>query len=152
MSDKMSCKEVRIDMMGLIDNEISAEQKEKLLEHIAGCPSCQKMYEDFQSLKKDTKDMKFKKLSEIYWDDYWTQVYNRMERGVSWILISIGVMILLAYGGYEVMRDFFLDPQKPLLLKIGAGAFTAGMIVLFVSVLREKLMIRKIDKYRSVER
>ncbi len=152
MSTKLTCKEVRINMMGLLDNEISEEQKAALLGHIESCPSCQKMYNDFRTLKKDTQEMKFKKLPEIYWDDYWTQVYNRMERGFSWILISIGVMILLVYGGYEVTRDFFLDPQKPLLLKIGVGAFTAGIIVLFVSVLREKLMIRKIDKYRSVER
>ena len=152
MNAKLTCQEVRINMMGLLDNEIKGERKEVLLKHIEGCSSCQKMYNEFRTLKKDTKDMKFKKLPEIYWDDYWTQVYNRIERGFSWILISIGAMILLAYGGYEVMRDFFLDPQKPLLLKIGAGAFTAGMIVLFVSVLREKLMIRKIDKYRSVER
>ena len=152
MDAKQTCKEVRIHMMGLLDNEISGQKKEALLKHIANCPSCKKEYETFKALKRDTKDMKLKKLPEIYWDDYWTQVYNRMERGLSWVLISIGIMILLVYGGFEVMRDFFLDPQKPLLLKIGTGALSVGMIVLFISVLREKLMIRKIDKYRSVER
>ncbi len=152
MNAKLACKDVRIKLMGLIDNEISGEEKEDLLKHIEGCPSCKKIYNEFRTLKKETKEMKFKKLPEIYWDDYWTHVYNRMERGIGWILLSIGIIVLFSYGGYEILRDFFLDPQKPFLLKIGTGTLTAGMIVLFVSVLREKLLIRKIDKYRSVER
>ena len=96
--------------------------------------------------------MKFNKLPEVYWDEYWTHVYNRIERGLSWIFVSIGLIILLGYGSYQVMQDFYLNSDEPVLIKMGVGLLTAGMIILFISVLREKLMIRKVDKYRSVER
>ena len=152
MAAKLTCKEVRINMMGLLDNEISEKKKEELLTHIEGCSSCKKVYQKFYFLKKETVKMKFKKLPDIYWDDYWTHVYNRMERSLGWIFVSIGMIVILSYGSYEIMRDFFLNPQKPLIIKIGAGTLAAGMVVLFVSVLREKIRIRKVDKYRSVER
>ena len=150
--DNITCKEARFQIMGLIDNELSEEQASILQAHIKECKECSNIYNSFTQLKKGTNEMAIKKLPEMYWDDYWNHVYNRIERGFSWILISIGAMLILAFGSYEIMRDFYLNPSKPLILKIGSGVLIAGVIVLFVSVLREKLMIRKVDKYRSVER
>lgn len=149
---KMECSEIRILLTGLIDGEIDESQKQNLFDHLKTCKSCQETYNSFVQLKKDTDDMKLKKLPEVYWDEYWTNVYNRIERGISWIFVSIGLIIILAYGSYQVMQEFYLSPEQPMFIKIGVGLLTAGMIVLFISVLREKMMIRKVDKYRSVER
>ncbi len=149
---KLTCEEAQIRIMGLIDGELSTVQEKELNEHLQSCASCQKKYEAFVGLKKEAKEMKLKKLPEMYWDDYWDQVYNRMERGMSWVLLSIGFILLLIYGSYEVLYDFFINPAKPLVLKIGVGIFTLGVVILFVSVFREKLMVRKVDQYRSVKR
>ena len=151
-SNKLNCDQSQILMMGLLDNELSREERSSLMAHVESCNKCLKKYDSFVQLKKDTGEMKLKKLPEMYWDDYWTHVYNRIERGISWILVSIGAMLLMAYGGYEMMHEFYLDTSKPMIIKIGAAILTMGMIILFVSVLREKLMIRKVDKYRRVER
>lgn len=151
-SNKLNCDQSQILMMGLLDNELSGEERSSLMAHVESCNKCLKKYDSFVQLKKDTGEMKLKKLPEMYWDDYWTHVYNRIERGISWILVSIGAMLLMAYGGYEMMHEFYLDTSKPMIIKIGAAILTMGMIILFVSVLREKLMIRKVDKYRRVER
>ena len=151
-SNKLNCDQSQILMMGLLDNELSGEERSSLMAHVESCNKCLKKYDSFVQLKKDTGEMKLKKLPEMYWDDYWTHVYNRIERGISWILVSIGAMLLMAYGGYEMMHEFYLDTSKPMIIKIGAAILTLGMIILFVSVLREKLMIRKVDKYRRVER
>ena len=96
--------------------------------------------------------MRFRALPEMYWDEYWQHVYNRIERGIGWIFLSIGFIIVLAFSGYEFLKDFFLNPQEPLLLRIGVGFLGLGFIIVFVSVLREKLMVRKYDKYRRVVR
>lgn len=149
---KIECAEARILITGLVDEEITDKQKQDLFAHLESCKVCQATYESFVQLKKETSEMKFNKLPEVYWDEYWTHVYNRIERGLSWIFVSIGLIILLGYGSYQVMQDFYLNPDEPILIKMGVGLLTAGMIILFISVLREKLMIRKVDKYRSVER
>ncbi len=149
---KLTCEEAQIRIMGLIDGELSTVQKKELREHLQTCSSCQKKYEAFVGLKNEAKEMKLKKLPEMYWDDYWDHVYNRMERGISWVLLSIGFILLLIYGSYEVLYDFFINPAKPLVLKMGVGIFTLGVVILFVSVFREKLMVRRMDQYRSVKR
>jgi len=153
MSKKtLTCEQAQIRIMGLLDEELSAAEAQELNEHLEICPVCRAQYDEFSGLRKGTAEMKFKKLPEMYWDEYWTHVYNRMERGISWVLVSIGFIILFAYGSYDVLQDFYMNPAKPVLMKIGVGLFSLGIIVLFVSVLREKIMVRKLDKYRSIER
>lgn len=148
----IDCKQAEVLMMGLLDNELSEKQHQDIQTHLAECKACSAKFESYKNLKKDTKKMKFKNLPEVYWDEYWQNVYNRIERGVGWIFFSIGAIILLIFAGYEIFQEFFLNPEEPIGIKIGMGFFGVGLIVLFVSVLREKLMIRKVDKYRSVQR
>lgn len=147
-----ACEEARVLMMGLMDNELDENQKKKVLEHLASCEECAKQYKAFNNLKKETSEMKFKKLPEMYWDEYWNHVYNKLERGIAWIILSLGAILIFSYGAYEMTYEFFFDGTISLFLRISTGIFTFGIIILTVSVLREKLMIRHIDKYRSIKR
>ncbi len=148
----ISCEQAEMLMMGLLDNELNGEETQEVQEHLAACKSCAAKYESFKNLKKDTAEMKFKNLPEVYWDEYWQHVYNRIERGIGWIFFSVGAIIISIITGYTIFQEYFLNPEEPLGLKIGIGFLGIGTIVLFVSVLREKLMVRKVDKYRSILR
>ena len=148
----IDCKQAQVLMMGLLDNELDERQRQNVQSHLAQCKSCSEKFDSYKNLKKDTKEMKFKNLPEVYWDEYWQNVYNRIERGIGWIFFSIGAIILLSFAGYELLNEFFLNPKEPIGIKIGVAFGGVGFIVLFISVLREKLMVRKVDKYRSVKR
>ncbi|HEM49207.1 MAG TPA: zf-HC2 domain-containing protein, partial [Caldithrix sp.] len=37
---KPACEEMRVLMMGLMDNELDASQKKKVLEHLVSCEEC----------------------------------------------------------------------------------------------------------------
>ncbi len=150
--NQITCEQAQILMMGMLDGELNAQQKKQVEEHLDRCANCAKTYQAFKKLKKETSDMKLKPLPEMYWDEYWQHVYNKIERGIAWILVSIGAIIILAYSVWQAMEQFFIDPMEPLSMKIGVGALVLGTIILFVSVLREKIMLRKDDKYRSIKR
>ena len=79
-------------------------------------------------------------------------VYRRMERGLGWILLSAGAIPLLLYGGWQFASDWFTNDAVPLWLRIAGGAMGAGVIILFVSVLRETLFFRKNERYKDIER
>ena len=148
----MKCDQARLLMMGYLDKESRDEEVKALEEHLKTCASCRREWESFQKLKQETSQMKFKPIPEMFWDDYWQNVYNRMERGISWILISVGAILLLAYAAYDLFETFFLNPQEPLVEKIGLGLLLLGLIILLISVIREKMMVRRVDKYRRVLR
>ena len=86
------------------------------------------------------------------WDQYWSNIYNRLERKFGWILFSIGLIVLISTGGFYAIKGFLMSPDIPLPEKLGLSAFFLGSAILIVSVLREKLTLRKTDKYKDIIR
>ena len=64
--------------------------------------------------------MELKQPSKEVWKVYWLSVYNRLERSIGWIFLSIGAMILLFFGGYKIVEGIIQDANTPLFLKIGS--------------------------------
>ena len=71
----------------------------------------------------------------------------RNSRGVGWLLIIIGILALSGVGVYE----FIVDPGLPIWMKLIITAIYGGLAVLLFSVLRQRLIERKSDKYKDVE-
>ncbi|MEA1913464.1 MAG: hypothetical protein U9N06_06515 [candidate division WOR-3 bacterium] len=129
-----------------LDKELSNEDKEEL----------EKIVSEDENLKKELKELKeMQKVmnmlkpanSDQEWENYWQNLYNRLERGIGWILISIGAILVLAFLGFEFIKDLIQDPKLALYFKIGLMALLLGLIILFVSVVRERILMRKYDKY-----
>ncbi len=91
--------------------------------------------------------MKYKEPPDEACEKYWSKVYNRLERGLSWILISIGVMVLLFYGGFKAVESLVKDSTVAVFLKVAILVLLAGLVILFVSVIRERIFTYKKDKY-----
>ncbi len=152
MFNDRKCDLYKYLIIQYIDNEISDEDENKLKTHLLSCSNCKKEYEEFQNVKGVSKEMKNKILPDMAWDEYWRHVYNRLERGFSWILISIGAIILLGIAVYHFLWDILSSTQMTFLEKFGILVLVLGFIVLFISVVREKLMVRKHDKYKEIVR
>jgi len=146
------CEKFKILMMKQIDGEITAGEKTELERHLQKCSECQDEFENLTSLREVTREMKKQLLPEMAWEEYWRHLYNRIERGVGWILISIGAIILFGIAIYHFVVDILESTQINGLEKAGILTLAIGFVVLFVSVLREKLMVRRHDKYREIQR
>jgi predicted anti-sigma-YlaC factor YlaD len=152
MNHKSNCEQYQILLMQYVDQEISPENKQKLEDHLNECSSCREELEKFIKIKGVNSTMKNKLLPDMAWDEYWRHLYNRMERGISWIFISIGAIILLGIAVYSFIIGILNESHMTLLEKIGILALAFGFVVLFVSVVREKLMTSKHDKYKEIVR
>ncbi|MCK4576290.1 zf-HC2 domain-containing protein, partial [candidate division WOR-3 bacterium] len=138
-----SHEKYKILMMKYLEGEITKNEKFDFEEHIKACKECQEEIEEFRNLKEVMEDMKYKKPPDEIWKTYWTRVYNRIERGLGWIFTSIGAIILLTYGGFKGVEGLIKDPGVAIIAKIGILAGIAGLAILFVSVLRERIFISK---------
>jgi len=144
--------EIQLKVMSYIDGELSDSESQQIEKLIKSEDEYKKIYLSLKKVKEVTQEMKLRKLPEMYWDDYWEHVYNRIERGISWILISIGIIIVGSFIAWQLIENIIKDRNIHVLLKAGIFLLLSGFLVLVVSVVREKLMIRKVDKYREVER
>ena len=143
----MSCEDLKPLIAGYLDGELSPEQRERLEAHLSGCEDCKRELAEFTALKEKLAMIKFKEPSDAELDRYWGHVYNRLERGLAWILISVGAILVLCYGAFELLDDLIRDPNVALALKIGVVVLVCGAVILFVSLFRERLAVRRVDKY-----
>ena len=152
MKSKTSCEHMSLKIMALLDDELDENEIREVKEHLEKCKQCSDEYASIRKVREAIGTMKFKKLPEFYWDDYWNHIYNRIERGLSWIFISVGTIIILCFAVWEFLDKLIAQHNIHPFLKIGIFIFIIGLIILLISILREKIMVRRVDKYREIKR
>jgi predicted anti-sigma-YlaC factor YlaD len=148
----MACEDYKDLMMGYLDEELSAEQIRQFEEHLRACKDCKAQLQEFRQLKAITDQMTLIEPEDRLWKQYWDGIYNRVERGIGWIIFSVAAILLIIYGGFKAIEALITDPTVGLLLKIAMVALIAGLAILFVSVLRERIFFWSKDRYRNVRR
>ena len=149
----MTCQDYERLLTGYVDRELSDDQRRQVETHLRQCADCSRQLDELVSIKERLTMIKFKEPSDLELKRYWSGIYNRLERGAGWILVSLGTIVVLSLGAIEMIKEMLGDPEVPLLLTIGVVSLIIGGVTLFVSVFRERLSIKKTDKYsREVQR
>ena len=148
----MTCHDYKDIMMGYLDNELSNEQRRQFEEHLTGCSECKAELKEFRKLKAITDEVTLVEPEDKIWQDYWSGVYNRIERRIGWIVFSISAILLAIYGGFKLIEEIITDSSVGILLKAGLLVLIVGLAILLVSVSRERLHIWQKDRYRNVRR
>ena len=149
-SSRKKCDAFQMDLMRLVDNELAETDRSALMEHLQSCRECNEVYEDFKSLKEDTVVLKPFLQPDLPWQEYWQGLYHRLERGLGWTLFSAGAIYLAGLAIYHLLISIWHDPQIGLPVKLAIYGLIFGGAILLISVAREKLSIRKKDKYRRI--
>ncbi len=148
----MNEEELKILLAGYQDGELDEEQHEMVEKYLAEHPDARAELARLEHVKEVTEKVQYDDLPLEVWEGYWQNLYRRLERGIGWIFLSLGAIILLLLGGFYLIRDFFMDPAVGILLKIGIGALIVGGVFLLVSVGRESMFAFRRDRYREVKR
>lgn len=80
---------------------------------------------------------------EHMWEDFLGGVHTRLERRAGWLLLIVGSLLLAACGLYYYVSG----PWAPAWAKVLAALPAAGLVLLFLSVLRQRLRAAKTDRY-----
>jgi anti-sigma factor RsiW len=148
----MTCPDYKGLMMGYLDNELNEQEKKMFTEHLDQCPDCKKELAEFTEIKQLADEVALTEPTDELWQQYWKNIYNRFERTLGWILVSVAAVILLIYGGFKLIEKIIQDPTVDVVLKVGLVALIGGLAILFVSVLKERLCFRKKDPYKDIRR
>lgn len=143
---------VRHLMMAEVDREISGKARLELESALEADPDLRDELETFRRLKEVTDTMTPLKPPGETWDSYWEHVYRRLERGLGWVLVSLGTITVGTWGLWTLVSEVIRDTTMPVYIRWGMLALLAGLVILFVSVVRERLFMRKSDPYKDVVR
>lgn len=139
-------------MMAALDDELSSRERAELERLLGEDTALREEWDRLEKVKEATGEMKYVEPPEEVWDNYWVSVYNRLERGVGWILISIGAMVLIGWAAWHAVGAMLADSDLPGFIKVAVFVVVMGAIILLVSVIREKLFTRRSDRYKGVQR
>lgn len=144
---KLIDKHVGELLSGYLDAELTQQQRQQVEIH---CDTCTKCKSDFDELKAMREEIGRAQLSDID-QDIWRETMDdttvQTSRGIGWLLFIGGLLGALSIGAYELVFDSSLS----LLEKLIVGAIYGGLVALLLSVLRQRLIERKTDKYKDVE-
>ena len=139
-------------LMQALDGELGPDGRRELDGLLADNPELREEWERLSRLKEVTGNMKLRSPPEELWAGYWTSVYSRFERGLAWILVSIGAIVLLSWGAWEFVQDLMADGDLPTFVKWSILALIVGLVMLLVSVLRHRIFVSQSDPYKEIER
>ncbi|NOY89226.1 MAG: hypothetical protein GXO93_07560 [FCB group bacterium] len=145
-------KDKRELLAGYIDGELSDKERQELESELKKNPELKAELEEFKKLKEVTGMVRYADLPDEIWENYWQSLYRKLERGLGWIFLSIGAIILISLGLYQFFKQLYIDSQTPLMVKIGMTALGLGVAILLVSLGRERIFAYKRDRYREVKK
>jgi ferric-dicitrate binding protein FerR (iron transport regulator) len=145
-------EQARRQMMAALDGELSREERADLDRALAEDSELRGEWERLGRVKEATEEMRYREPPEETWEHYWVSVYNRLERGFGWVLISIGALVLIGYGTWHALGELLGDSAVPGFIKLAIFAGLLGGLILLFSVIREKLFVHKEDRYKEIQR
>ena len=139
-------------MMAGLDSELGSEDRAELDGLLAADASLREEWKRLGRIKEVTRAMGYTEPPEEVWETYWVSVYSRVERGVGWILASLGALVVVGYGIWKGVTALLADTGLPGFVKIAIFVAALGGLILLLSVAREKLFTRRRDPYREIQR
>ncbi len=145
-------KDIREMLAGYVDGELPENDRLTFERELSVDAELRAELEEFMKLKNITGVMTYADLPDEVWENYWQSLYKKTERGLGWILFSIGAIVLIFAGLFQIMNELYADPNVPLFIKISVTALILGAVILFVSFSRERIFAYKRDRYKEVKK
>jgi hypothetical protein len=143
-----SCNLIRETLSAYLDGELTQQASQKVAVHLHDCQACRQIYDDFRRMREDIKRLQFPEPSDEQWRNVMGGLAFKTTRGIGWLLWVGGAVVLVAYGLYELIRD----PSINVIEHVGVLALLLGTVLLFLTVLYERLSALRADKYKDVEK
>jgi hypothetical protein len=134
-------------LSGYVDGELTQQQRQRIDVHCASCAECAKDLRELKELRESVGNARLSNKNQDVWREMMNDTTVQRSRGIGWLLLIGGVLACLGIGVFV----FLFDSSISLVEKLIAGAIYGGLGLLFYSVLRQRLIERKTDKYKDVE-
>ena len=144
----MECTRYQTDGMRLLDDELTLEERLQYQAHVRECDTCRGELDSLGRVVKLTDQLKLRVSDDAFWKDYWKSVSRRTERQLGFMLLIAGVVALLLYLLYRAIRS----PELWSYEGVSIAVVLLGLVVVFISVARERYHEHKHDPYREVDR
>jgi len=147
MNKTDSCQHIEELLTGYLDGELTQQENQRVAVHIEQCEDCRKTWRQLQQLQQAVQETRYPNLEKETLETLMNDLTSKSLQGIAWFALSAGLAMIIAFTVYA----FWIDTSMPWYHKLAMSLIWGGGIGLFVSVLRQRLIARKTDKYRRVK-
>jgi predicted anti-sigma-YlaC factor YlaD len=132
-----------------LDDELTQEESQPVRIHLEDCASCRRTYEQMRELREATMATPFPAFDDGQWDERPRSRLSRILRNVGWavLLVWLGGVAFLALS--ELAAEAGGMPIRELALIVG---LVGGGLLVFLSIVLDRLGSYKTDRYRRVQK
>ncbi len=132
---------------GYLDGALPQVQSQKVRLHVEDCGACRNLLTELETLREAAMSTRFLSPADDEWPELPRTVPSRFSRKLGWVVLAAW---FLAVTGLALWR-FFTQAGDPLEIFLVLG-LPGGILLLFLSVLMDRLRALKTDRYRGVHR
>jgi len=134
-------------LSGFVDGELTQQQRQRVTLHCENCAQCRDNLESLRVLRERIAGSGLSEIGEDKWRESMNETTVETTRGVGWLLFIAGLLVAAGIG----LVGFIFSDEIPVAMKLLITAVYGGLGLLLFSVLRQRLIERKTDKYKDVE-
>ena len=131
-----------------LDDELTQADAQRVHVHLEDCEECRTALREMREIQRLTGEIEFRDPPEAALEALEQRLSVRGPRLRGWALVILGSAAWIVYGLFIALRH----PRWPTVPELLAGMVVIGLALLFVSVLRQRLLERPHDRYRKVRK
>jgi predicted anti-sigma-YlaC factor YlaD len=134
-------------LSGYVDGELTQQQRQLVSLHCEDCKDCRELLSNLREIREKIGRARLSEVGEDKWRETMNDNSVKTTRQIGWLMFIAG---LLAIAGIGVF-GFLFSNEVSIGMKLVIFAVYGGLAILLISVLRQRLIERKTDKYKDVE-
>jgi hypothetical protein len=134
-------------LSGFVDGELTQQQRQLVTLHCDNCSECSENLANLHELRQRISKAKLSDVGEDKWRETMNDSTVQTTRSIGWLLFIAGLLVIAGIG----LVGFIFSDEIPVGVKLIMIAVYGGLAMLLYSVLRQRLIERKTDKYKDVE-
>jgi predicted anti-sigma-YlaC factor YlaD len=132
-------------LSGYLDRELTQAETQRVRLHLEDCPSCRALLADLAGVRAASRATPFRPPPDDQWDERPRTAASFLARRVGWTLVVAWLAAVAAYALWQLATA-----PEGLEVKLAVFSIVAGPVLLFLSVLFDRLRTLRTDRYRRV--
>jgi predicted anti-sigma-YlaC factor YlaD len=132
---------------GHLDGELTQAAAQKVRLHLEDCAHCRALLDDLRAMREATMSTEFVRPDDDQWDERPRGTGSLLARGAGWVLAVVWLVAVAGYGLWQFWQSA-ANPVERLLVFGGLAA----AVLLFVSVVLDRISSARTDPYREVQK
>ena len=134
-------------LSGFVDGELTQQQRQLVTLHCDECADCRENLAGLRALRERIGKANLSEIGEDKWRENMNDPTVQTTRSIGWLLFIAGLLVIAGIG----LVGFIVSDEMSFGMKFILVAIYGGLATLLYSVLRQRLIERKTDKYKDVE-